>query len=114
MKTLPCFPCPHRSACCNWGTELTPEEAEVIRAEHGADTVIEVDGEIRTRTGERGCVFLAAEGSCSLHDKPWYPAVCRGFPWRDGIDGGPYLHDVTICPELAADPEAAAELSKAD
>ena len=42
-----------------------------------------------------------------VHDpwQPFYPAVCRGFPWTDAETGGPYEYDQTICPEFVARPE---------
>ena len=27
---LPCFPCPHHSACCNYGSTVSPAEAKAI------------------------------------------------------------------------------------
>jgi phosphoenolpyruvate-protein kinase (PTS system EI component) len=43
-------------------------------------------------------------GGCAIHDQPYYPAVCRGFPWLDA-EGGRYEYDVSICGELARRPE---------
>jgi hypothetical protein len=43
---------------------------------------------------------LFANGGCTIHDKPYYPAICRGFPWIDGESGGRYEHDITICGEF--------------
>ena len=41
---------------------------------------------------------------CTIHAEPYYPAVCRGFPWTDAETGGPYEYDRTICPEFVAVP----------
>jgi hypothetical protein len=60
-------------------------------------------GEWRTRVRGGRCAFLI-DNSCSLHDQPFYPAVCRGFPWIDAETGGPYEFDRTICPEFAQRP----------
>jgi hypothetical protein len=49
-------------------------------------------------------VFLR-ENVCSIHSEPYYPAVCRGFPWTDAETGGPYEYDRTICPEFVMRPE---------
>jgi hypothetical protein len=43
--------------------------------------------------------------TCSIYDKPYYPAVCRGFPFVDAETGGPYEYDRTICPEFERRPE---------
>jgi hypothetical protein len=45
------------------------------------------------------------DGGCSIHDKPYYPGTCRGFPWTDSETGGRYEYDVTICGAFAASPE---------
>ena len=84
--------------------EFGDEEAAVIAREHGAHLIYRTRwGEWRTRVRNRRCVFFAG-GGCTLHDKPYYPAVCAGFPWTDAETGGVYEFDVTICPQLAADP----------
>jgi hypothetical protein len=95
---LPCMPCPHQSACCKYGTSLTPQEFKAIAREHGPHTVRVTEDDLRTAVDEHGCVFLA-DNACTLHAHEHYPATCQGFPWRDR-DGGPYPYDVTICPEL--------------
>jgi len=102
---LPCFPCPHHSACCAHGTTLSDEEAEAIRRHGGGEKIYRTRwGEWRTRVRGGRCAFLV-ENSCSLHDQPFYPAVCRGFPWIDADTGGPYEFDRTICPEFERRPE---------
>lgn len=102
---LPCFPCPHEAACCAWGTTLTSEEARAIRHRHGADTTYRTRwGEWRTRVRGGRCVFYRADAGCILHDEPFYPEVCRRFPWTDAETGGPYEFDQTICPEFIRRP----------
>ncbi len=101
---LPCYPCPHKSACCAYGTTLSETEARAIIAAHGKHTVYRSrGGEWRTRVREGRCVFLL-ENSCSIYHKPYYPDVCRGFPWTDVETGGPYEYDRTICPEFVLRP----------
>jgi hypothetical protein len=110
---LPCFPCPHGSACCAYGVTLSDEEAAAISAAHGEHLVYQARwGEWRTRVRNGRCVFLV-DNRCAIHDQPYYPAVCRGFPWTDAETGGPYVYDQTICPEFARNPELI-ELGKPD
>src|SRR3990172_364821 len=105
LPPLPCFPCPHRSACCAHGTTLTEEEARGLAARYGAGKVYQTRwGEWRTRIRNRRCVFLV-NNLCTIHDDPHYPAVCQGFPWTDAEHGGPYQFDQTICPEFVTRPE---------
>jgi hypothetical protein len=102
---LPCYPCPYDSACCAWGTTLTDEEAAALIADHGPEVAYRTKwGEWRTRVRNRRCA-LYQENRCIIHDAPYYPAVCRGFPWTDAETGGPYEFDRTICPEFLARPE---------
>lgn len=96
---LPCMPCPHGSACCRYGTSLTADEAQAIAAAHGPDSVVRLVDDHRTAVRYGGCVFLAGNG-CTIHDRSYYPATCRHFPWRDR-EGGPYAGDPAICPEMA-------------
>jgi hypothetical protein len=44
--------------------------------------------------------MLYRDGGCTIHDKPYYPATCRDFPWIDSDTGGRYTYDVTICGEF--------------
>jgi hypothetical protein len=102
---LPCFPCPHASACCAYGVTVSEAEAVGLRARHGEDKVYRTRwGEWRTRIRNRRCVFLV-DNVCVVHDDPQYPAVCRSFPWTDAETGGPYEFDQTICPEFITQPE---------
>jgi hypothetical protein len=100
---LPCFPCPHGGACCEWGVELSDDEAAAIRARHGDAAVTWSEDEECWRTAVVGprCVFWAA--GCAIHDKPYYPSMCRGFPWRYRDTAEPYPYDATICPEVEED-----------
>ncbi len=103
--SLPCYPCPHLSSCCAYGVTLSEDEAAAITRAHGADVVYRTRwGEWRTRVRGRRCVFLKAN-VCTIHADPYYPAVCRGFPWTDAETGGPYEYDRTICPEFFTRPE---------
>ncbi len=102
---LPCFPCPHRAACCAYGATVSEEEAAAIIADHGDGKVYRTRwGEWRTRIKAGRCVFFV-DGGCAIHARSYYPAVCRGFPWRDAETGGPYEYDRTICPEFVLRPE---------
>lgn len=105
LPALPCYPCPHHSACCAYGVTLSEAEAAEITREHGAVAVYRTRwGEWRTRVRGGRCVFLR-DNVCSIHSRPYYPAVCRGFPWIDAETGGPYEFDRTICPEFVRRPE---------
>lgn len=105
LPSLPCYPCPHHAACCAYGATVSEEEAVAIAAAHGPDVVYRTRwGELRTRVRGGRCV-LFQDGGCRIHAAPYYPAVCRGFPWRDAETGGPYEFDQTICPEFVLHPE---------
>ena len=105
LPALPCYPCPHRSACCAYGVTLSDAEAADITREHGAAALYRTRwGEWRTRIRGGRCVFLQ-DNVCTIHSRPYYPAVCRGFPWIDAETGGPYEFDRTICPEFVLRPE---------
>lgn len=102
---LPCWPCPHQSACCSYGSTLSEEEAALVAKHHGPELIYRTRwGEWRTRVKKGRCVFLDGNG-CRIHAKPYYPAVCRGFPWTDAETGGPYEYDQSICPEFTRQPE---------
>jgi Putative zinc- or iron-chelating domain len=108
LPVLPCFPCPHRSACCAYGATVTDEEAAAIIAAHGDGKVFRSRwGEWRTRVKRGRCVFFE-NNTCLIHGRSYYPAVCRGFPWTDSETGGPYEYDQTICPEFISRPDIAA------
>ena len=105
LPSLPCYPCPHQSSCCAFGTSLSDKEAAAIEADHGPGLVYFTRwGEWRTRVQKNRCV-LFRDGVCSIHDKSYYPTTCQGFPWVDGDTGEPYEYDVTICGEIEARPE---------
>jgi hypothetical protein len=100
LPALPCFPCPYNASCCAYGTTVSDEEAATIAANHGDGVVYRTrSGEWRTRVRKGRCA-LFANGGCTIHDKPYYPVLCRGFPWTDG-EGARYEYDVTICGEFA-------------
>jgi Fe-S-cluster containining protein len=102
---LPCYPCPHASSCCAYGTTLTQIEAHDLAARYGEERVYQTRwGEWRTRVRQKRCVFLV-NNACSIHADPSYPAVCRHFPWTQAETGGPYEFDRSICGEIAARPE---------
>jgi hypothetical protein len=87
---------------------LSQEEAVAIARAHGEDTVYRTRwGEWRTRVKAGRCALLK-ENVCTIHAKPYYPAVCHGFPWIDAETGGPYEYDRTICPEFLTRPELVA------
>jgi Fe-S-cluster containining protein len=97
---LPCYPCPHGSACCSYGSTLTDEEAQDLSERFGADRVYQTRwGEWRTRVRAGRCVFLE-NNVCTIYGDRSYPAVCRGFPWVDAEHGGAYEFDRSICPEF--------------
>lgn len=102
---LPCYPCPHQSACCAYGTTLSDTEVEAITRELGTASIYRNRwGEWRTRIIKGRCAFLK-KNACSIYDKPYYPAVCKGFPFVDAETGGPYEFDRDICPEFQLRPE---------
>jgi hypothetical protein len=102
---LPCFPCPHHSACCAFGTTVTAAEAAGLSTEYGEDKVYRTRwGEWRTRVRGGRCVFLV-ENACTIHQDPHFPAVCHAFPWIDAETGGAYQFDQAICPEFVTRPE---------
>ena len=103
-RALPCFPCPHQSACCQYGATVSEREAREIEAEHGPGKIkLLRGGELRTRVKNGYCVFHQ-DNVCTIHGKPYYPEVCRCFPWTDAETGGPYQYDQTICPEFKTIP----------
>lgn len=105
FPALPCYPCPHASACCAFGTTLSPEEAKAVIEHHGRGAAYRNRwGEWRTRIRKGRCVFLV-DNACSIYNQPYYPAVCRGFPFVDAETGGPYEFDREICPEFTRRPE---------
>jgi hypothetical protein len=105
LPSLPCYPCPYASSCCAHGTSLSEEEAFAIEANRGPGLVYKTHwGEWRTRVQKKRCA-LYRDGGCTIHDQPYYPAICRDFPWIDAETGGRYECDVTICGEFEARPE---------
>jgi Putative zinc- or iron-chelating domain len=109
-RALPCFPCPHKGACCAYGADLDTKEAHAFVREFGALTVVVDDkGAYRTAVKDGTCVFHSG-GLCAIHETPLYPKVCRAYPWEDGLLGGMYSGDRQECPEFweeAPSPESA-------
>ncbi|HXI20005.1 MAG TPA: hypothetical protein VNH46_02915 [Gemmatimonadales bacterium] len=102
---LPCYPCPHGSACCAYGVTLSEGEAAALGERYGREKIYRTRwGEWRTRIRAGRCAFLVAN-ACTIHADPDFPGVCRGFPWIDAETGGPYEFDQTICPEFVRRPE---------
>jgi hypothetical protein len=84
---------------------VSEEEVAAIIAEHGEGKVYRTRwGEWRTRVTKGRCVFFI-DDRCSIHDRSYYPAVCRGFPWIEAESGNPYPYDRTICLEFVQRPE---------
>jgi len=80
LPSLPCFPCPYNASCCAYGVSLSDSEAAAIEADFGPGLVYRTRwGEFRTRIRQKRC-SLYRDGGCTIHDKSYYPAVCRGFP----------------------------------
>jgi hypothetical protein len=105
LPELPCYPCPYDASCCAHGTTVSDEEAAAIEANHGPNLVYKTRwGETRTRVKNRRCI-LFRDGGCTIHDRSYYPAVCRGFPWTDAETGGRYEYDIMICGAFEAQPE---------
>jgi len=105
LPALPCYPCPHHAACCAYGTTLTAEEAKRILAAHGNAVAYRTRwGEWRTRVRKGRCALLV-DNACSIYNQPYYPAVCRGFPFIDAESGGPYEFEREICPEFVRRPD---------
>jgi hypothetical protein len=104
LPSLPCYPCPYNASCCAYGVSLSDAEAAAIQAEKGPGLVYKTRwGEWRTRIKNKRCA-LFRDGGCTIHDRPYYPTVCRGFPWTDS-DGDRYEYDISICGEFEARPE---------
>ncbi|HEY4219131.1 MAG TPA: hypothetical protein VGM67_18440 [Gemmatimonadaceae bacterium] len=105
VPSLPCYPCPYNASCCAYGVSVSDAEREAIEAHHGPGLVYRTSGgEWRTRVKGKRCV-LFRDGGCTIHDRSYYPVVCRGFPWTDGETDARYEYDVTICGEFVTRPE---------
>jgi hypothetical protein len=104
LPSLPCYPCPYNASCCAYGVSLSDEEAAAIEADKGPGLVYKTRwGEWRTRIKNKRCA-LFRDGGCTIHDRSYYPTVCRGFPWTDS-EGDRYEYDISICGEFEARPE---------
>ena len=105
FPSLPCYPCPYNASCCAFGTTLSEEEAAAIALNHGPGLIYQTRwGEWRTRVRNKRCA-LFQDGGCVIHDQPYYPTTCQGFPWRDADLVGRYEYDVTICGAFEVQPE---------
>lgn len=102
LKTLPCFPCPHNSCCCNYGVDLTDDEAMLIIAHHGEDTIYAdlrpndrgaIERIFRTCVRNNVCIFLK-DNACTIHNESYYPIACKIFPY------GHLPQERLICPEF--------------
>ena len=90
---LPCYPCPHESSCCAYGTSLTKREARALRKRYGDTHVYETRwGEWRTRIKGGRCVFLH-ENSCILHADPGFPCTLGD---RVTLGHGAIVHGATV------------------
>jgi len=99
---LPCFPCPHNSVCCKWGTYLSPEEAKALLSDYGPEFIYwsEDDKEWRTQVKDGRCSFWS--GGCQIHAHKFYPRVCHIYPWEDGRTPTlPSAHDADMCPSFS-------------
>lgn len=105
LPALPCFPCPYNASCCAYGTSVSDAEAAAIESNHGPGLVYKTrSGDWRTRIRKGRCAMFA-NGGCTIHDKSYYPVICRGFPWVDGETGSRYEYDIMICGEFVAQQE---------
>jgi hypothetical protein len=78
-------------ACCRFGVDVWPEEAENLIAA-GVATAADFTGPeaddagdvlFRTALGPRGCVFLKDGRGCRLHGTPLKPITCVKMPSSD-------------------------------
>jgi Fe-S-cluster containining protein len=86
----------------NGGTYLSVEEGQALQAEFGLKSIFfDTDrNEYRTQTWNGRCVFFE-DGGCKIHSHPFYPHVCKKFPWKDGRDSSlPNAYDAELCPEV--------------
>jgi Fe-S-cluster containining protein len=100
---LPCYPCPHKSCCCRWGTWLTDEEGIKLNELYGDMVFLDEDTKVwRTQVRDGRCVFLNRKDiGCSIHHLDIYPQSCRDFPWKDARDPlAPRAFDAITCPEI--------------
>jgi Fe-S-cluster containining protein len=101
---LPCFPCPHRSACCRWGTWLTEEEGWKIFTKYPDKVYFDEDVKNwRTQIWDGRCVFYN-NGGCTIHNEDFYPSSCKDFPYKDMRNPLlPRAFDAITCPEIEID-----------
>ena len=82
------------SMCCVDGIEVSPVEAENIRAHHGR-LLAEAEPH-----AEGMCAFLDAEGACRIYAQRPYVCRSQGLPlrWIDHDDAGAVTELRDICP----------------
>ena len=105
--TLPCHPCPWRSACCRWGTWLTDAEGLALSREFGPAFVYQdLDtGRWRTQVWSGRCMFF--KQGCIIHQQSNYPEMCRAFPSQRPDDPlAPRAFDAVTCPGVSDNPVA--------
>jgi Fe-S-cluster containining protein len=89
-----CDPCPYNGECCVYGVDLVNNEHVLIKEIYGDEAIMFADG-YRTSIINGRCFFLN-DGKCSIHDKIYYPKVCKLYPYED-LDGGEYKSE-HVCP----------------
>ena len=103
LSKLPCFPCPHRAACCRWGTWLNTEEGFALNKQFGIRYVFldQDTGDWRTQVHNGRCMFFDDRLGCILHGHKHYPTMCRDFPAKDTRNPKlPMAYDAATCPEV--------------
>ena len=88
-----CYPCPYDASCCARRT-VSDREAAAIELNPAWIGVSNAVGRVAD-TSEEQTLRSTATG-CTIHNKPYYPTVCRRFPWSTQTGGGT-SYDVTIC-----------------
>ena len=100
-KDLPCIECPHRSACCRWGTWLSDSEGKALQELYFDKVFFDEDVKMwRTQVWNGRCVFFNGVG-CDIHHLDIYPKSCKEFPWKDSRNPlHPRAFDSITCPEF--------------
>jgi len=114
-EKLPCYPCPHKSRCCTYGTTLTHTEAHNLAKTFGSRAVTYLDPhELKSRgwfdeLPKRGMWATTLHGDrcsmlqgnkCIAHNHSHYPKACRAFPYHDPFEPLPQASDAPLCPEV--------------
>ena len=90
LPALPCYPCPHQSACCAYGVTLSDAEAAEITREQGAGMA--GDGELSLHASETGADGTTAV-SWELGDQVGVQKVTAAMP---GITGSPVTFTAVV------------------